>query len=130
MYTPLSNHESHPQVLRDLIESYSFGTLVTAGTAGLLATHLPLLLDSDGHRLRGHMARANQQWQRLDEDPVLAIFQGPHAYISPTFYEAEFAVPTWNYVVVHVTGTAHIIDDLASARGRLDELVNHSEEHG
>ena len=130
MYTPPSNRESRPQVLRDLIESYSFGTLVTTRDEGLEATHLPLLLDSEGKRLRGHMARANRQWQCFGEGPVLAIFQGPHAYISPTFYEADFAVPTWNYVAVHVTGTPRIIDDPASVRSLLDYLVAHNDKHG
>ncbi len=130
MYTPPSNRESRPEVLRDLIESYSFGTLVTTGGAGPEATHLPFLMSSDGKRLRGHMARANRQWQRFDEGPVLAIFQGPHAYISPTFYEAEFAVPTWNYVALHVTGTALIVDDPTTVRGFLDDLVAHNDEQG
>ena len=77
------------------------------------ASHLPLLLDraAGPHgALVGHMARANPQWRDLDGQPVLAVFSGPHAYVSPSWYEAEGVVPTWNYVAVHATGTFRLTD--------------------
>jgi transcriptional regulator len=71
------------------------------------------------------MARANDQWQRLQGGgEVLAIFQGPHAYISPSWYEAELAVPTWNYVAVHAYGIATLIEEDAALTRMLGELVH------
>jgi transcriptional regulator len=130
MYTPASNRESRPEVLRELIATYPFACLVSSGDDGPEATHLPMLLSDDGQRLRGHMARANDQWQHFANGPLLAIFRGPHAYISPTYYEAEFAVPTWNYVAVHATGTARLINDAQDVRELLDDLIVSSDRHG
>mgnify|MGYP002640144407 CR=1 FL=1 len=130
MYTPASNRESRPEVLRQLIAAYPFACIVTTAGGAPEATHLPLLLSDDGKRLRGHMARANNQWRHFADAPLLAIFQGPHAYISPTYYEAAFAVPTWNYVAVHATGTARLVDDAVAVRELLDDLIASSERHG
>src|SRR5262249_7747423 len=77
-------------------------------------THLPFLLErtTGPHGvLLGHVARANPHWQGLDGQPVLAVFSGPHAYVSPTWYEAENVVPTSNYVAVHAYGTCRLVDD-------------------
>jgi transcriptional regulator len=76
------------------------------------------------------MARGNAHWQTLNDGPVLAIFQGPHAYISPTYYAAEFAVPTWNYVAIHATGTARIIEDPTAVQQLLDDLIAASDGNG
>lgn len=130
MYAPAANREARPDILREWIAAYPFACLASACDDGLEATHLPLLITADGQRLRGHMAHANGQWQRFGDSPVLAVFQGPHAYISPTYYEADFAVPTWNYVAVHATGTARIINDDAAVRDLLDELIAESDQHG
>jgi transcriptional regulator len=73
---------------------------------------MPFLLERDGS-LVGHMARANPQWQDLDGQPVLVVFSGPHAYVSPSWYEADNVVPTWNYVAVHAYGTLRLVDDVA-----------------
>jgi transcriptional regulator len=113
MYIPASFAQTDPQKLFELIESHSFGVLVSAAD-GMSATHLPLLLRRDPAphgRLVGHMARANPQWRAIDGREVLCIFSGPHAYVSPTWYETENTVPTWNYVAVHVYGTCRVIDD-------------------
>lgn len=107
MYTPPSFAVDDRDRLFDCIERYSFATLITSNN-GVLVSHLPLLLDRDvgkQGRLVGHMARANPQWQPADGGDAIAIFHGPHTYISPTWYEAENVVPTWNYVAVHVHGT-------------------------
>jgi transcriptional regulator len=97
------------------IQRYSFATLITAAGQVPIATHLPLLatLHGDELRLVGHLARANPQWRDLEAHPVLAVFSGPHAYISPTHYEQERNVPTWNYVAVHATGRARLVTDAA-----------------
>ena len=116
MYTPAQFALHDPAALFDLIERYSFGLLVSQHDGEPLATHLPLLADRtatpQGH-LTGHMARANPQWQQADGRQVLAVFSGPHAYISPSWYDAANVVPTWNYVAVHVYGTFHAIHDEA-----------------
>jgi transcriptional regulator len=78
------------------------------------ASHLPFLLDSDvgdNGTLMGHMARANPQWTQIAGQTALALFSGPHAYVSPTWYQADHVVPTWNYVAVHAYGTVEVIED-------------------
>lgn len=80
------------------------------------ASHLPIMIEkaTGSHGcLIGHMARANPQWQQASGQRVLTIFSGPHAYISPTWYEAEQVVPTWNYAAVHVYGNFQLIEDPA-----------------
>ena len=114
MYCPQSFAVTDLDVLHDFIESHSFGTLVSIGASVPTASHLPLLLDrtrGPAGTLIGHLAAANPQAARADGKVVLAIFQGPDAYISPTWYEEENVVPTWNYVAVHATGILKRIID-------------------
>jgi transcriptional regulator len=114
MYIPAAFHETDPATLFDLIRQYSFGLLVSEFDGEPFASHLPILLDrsfAPHGCLVGHMARANPQWQQAAGQTVLAVFSGPHAYISPTWYEAGKVVPTWNYAAVHVYGTFRAIDD-------------------
>lgn len=116
MYIPQAFLESNLPALHGFIEQYSFGLLVSQRDGSPFATHLPLLLDraSGGlGTLVGHVARANPQWEQLHEREVLAVFTGPHAYISPTWYEAAHAVPTWNYVAVHAYGRVRLVEDEA-----------------
>jgi transcriptional regulator len=103
--------------LHDFIEQNSFGLLVSRVDGGPFASHLPFLLErtAEPHgTLVGHMARANPQWREAGGQTLLAVFSGPHAYISPTWYEDEHVVPTWNYTAVHVYGRATIIEDEAA----------------
>ena len=115
MYTPTHFAEESKEVLHALIREHAFGVLVTGGEAGLQATHLPFLLDEarEGPAvLQGHVARANAQWKALASgEEALAIFRGPHAYISPSGYVMPEAVPTWNYVAVHVYGRPRVVDE-------------------
>ncbi len=114
MYIPAAFAEPNLGRLHDFIEQYSFGLIVSQIAGQPFATHLPLLLERDAGRqgtLVGHVARANPHWQAGDDHTVLAVFSGPHAYISPTWYETANVVPTWNYVAVHALGKMHIIDD-------------------
>jgi transcriptional regulator len=114
MYVPPHFAESNPATLHDFIEGHSFGLLVSQAGGVPFASHLPFLLDRTAGphgTLVGHMARANPQWHELADRSVLAVFSGPHAYISPTWYEAANVVPTWNYVAVHATGRARVIED-------------------
>jgi transcriptional regulator len=122
MYVPAAFRESDPGKLFDLIEHYSFGLLVSQSEDRPFATHLPMLLERSAGplgRLIGHVARANPHWKTAAGQKVLAIFSGPHAYISPSWYESDNVVPTWNYVAVHVYGTLRAIEDT----GRLLEIV-------
>jgi transcriptional regulator len=114
MYIPAAFREDDTQKLFDLIEQNSFGLLVSDFDGTPFATHLPLLLDrtiAPNGCLIGHMARANPHWEKADGKSVLAVFAGPHAYVSPTWYEADNVVPTWNYVAVHASGTFHAIHE-------------------
>jgi transcriptional regulator len=114
MYVPPHFAETDPTTLHEFIECHSFGLLVSLAGGVPFVSHLPFLLDRhfEPHgTLVGHMARANPQWHELDGQTALAVFSGPHAYVSPTWYEAEGVVPTWNYVAVHAYGRATVVDD-------------------
>jgi transcriptional regulator len=115
MYVPKAFQQTDPAELRRFVERHGFAVLCSTGEDGFpFASHLPLLWDrcaaSPGH-LVGHMARANPQWRHADGKPVLAVFAGPHVYVSPSWYQAEDVVPTWNYVAVHVTGIFRAIHE-------------------
>ncbi len=112
--------------LHGLIEAYSFGMLINNDDTGPFVSHLPFMLDrTDGPNgtLHFHMARANPQWQNFDGE-VLALFRGPHSYISPTWYEPlKPAVPTWNYAVVHAYGRPRRIEDPAALHAHQERLA-------
>lgn len=116
---PLNTWENQPEVL-DFIQKNSFATLFSQVEGIPWATHLPLYLEakSDGKFvLHGHLAKANPQWKQLVQaEEVLAVFQGPHAYISSSWYTHE-NVPTWNYLAVHVYGRVRLIEG--------EELMHH-----
>ncbi|HXE29532.1 MAG TPA: FMN-binding negative transcriptional regulator [Stellaceae bacterium] len=119
MYVPQHFEESRVPVLHRTMREIGFATLVTIGTDGLIASHVPLLLDPEPTpfgTLSGHLARANSQWTGAASDvEALAIFLGPHAYVSPSWYptkaESGKVVPTWNYVAIHAYGKLRLIDD-------------------
>jgi transcriptional regulator len=130
MYVPTAFRESDQRKLHDFIEAHGFGLLVSTLDGGLHATHLPFLLERGAGRqgrLLGHLARANPQWRELEGREVLVVFSGPHAYVSPTWYQAEEVVPTWNYVAVHAYGTCLLVDDPAGVAGLLSRTVAHYE---
>ncbi|HEX4943928.1 MAG TPA: FMN-binding negative transcriptional regulator [Usitatibacteraceae bacterium] len=112
-YNPRHFRVDDREALERFIAAHAFGALVSAGRAGLSVSHLPFLPErgaSGQLRLLGHMARANGHWQELESaGEVLAIFEGPHAYVSPGWYADHPSVPTWNYVVVHGRGTARLL---------------------
>jgi transcriptional regulator len=117
MYVPPAFAERNLAKLHDFIEHNSFGLLVSQVNGRPFASHLPFLLERQtgpNGTLIGHMARANPQWREAHGHDGLAIFSGPHAYISPTWYEAAQVVPTWNYVAVHASGPFQILDDIPS----------------
>src|SRR5262245_15668795 len=126
MYTPAAFAEADLTRLHDLIEQNSFGLLVSQVEGLPFATHLPFLLDrTAGPRgtLACHVARANPQWRDVGGQTALAIFSGPHAYISPTWYEAEQVVPTWNYAAVHVYGRVQVVEDEGALLDIVQKMV-------
>lgn len=103
-----------------------FTIMISCTNEGPFATHLPLVIREDGDRLtlRGHVAKANPHWRHLEQQPnCLAIFHGPHSYISPTSYNTCEAVPTWNYGTVHVYGNARVFAGPEELLGVLHELI-------
>jgi transcriptional regulator len=135
MYIPAHFDETRLEVLHGLMRAQPFATVVTLSSDGINANHIPLHLDvAQGSlgALRGHVARANPMWSdRIGDTDALAIFQGPHTYVSPTFYptkrEHGKVVPTWNYAVVHARGPLRVIDDPAWLRTQLEALVSRHE---
>ncbi|MBW7901576.1 MAG: FMN-binding negative transcriptional regulator [Rhodocyclaceae bacterium] len=132
MYCPAHFAETRPEVLHALMRARPLATLVTAGDDGPAADHIPFVLDlpDDGPGvLRGHVARANPMWRRLaDGDvPALAVFHGPDAYVTPSWYpgkrEHGRAVPTWNYAIVHARGPLRAIDDPDWLRAHVEALT-------
>lgn len=110
MYTPPHFVEKSETKLAALITANAFGAMVSVVDGKATATHIPFLFDQAAGTLIGHMAKANSQWRTLAAAPdVLVIFQGPHAYVSPTWYSSP-GVPTWNYAIVHVHGRVETFD--------------------
>lgn len=124
MYIPKYFQMTDQVQIREVIEEYSFATLISQYMGSPYATHLPLYVDAEMKNIYGHFARANPQWKDIEQQTVLVIFQGPHCYISPTWYETKHAVPTWNYVTVHVTGKLEIITDEQLIEENLIKLVD------
>lgn len=110
------------------MERRPFATLVSVAGGEMEITHLPLTPVREGEKvvLVGHMARANPHWRMLARGKLTAVFHGAHAYITPKWYEKN-DVPTWNYSVVHATGSAVLIEDEAGVLGCLRDLTRHVE---
>lgn len=127
MYRPPAFAEEDPELIAAMIARAGLAVLVGQGPDGLFATHLPLRWDRDRGMLEGHMAAANPH-PRLGAHDALAVFAGPHGYVSPGFYpsKAEHGrqVPTWNYEAVHVHGRAEWFSDPARLRGQLERLTD------
>ncbi|MEM7209476.1 MAG: FMN-binding negative transcriptional regulator [Pseudomonadota bacterium] len=123
MYIPPNMGIAERSECEAFIASNSFAVLTSSD---LQVTHLPLVLSEDCTRLRGHFARANRHWRQLEEQRVVAVFSGPHAYISPSWYADSPAVPTWNYAAVHVYGTVKLTSDEMLAE-TLDQMLQHFE---
>jgi transcriptional regulator len=124
MYIPQPFREDDTAKLVEFMQAHSFATLVTVVKGFPVASHVPLVTTQQNGSvtLSGHLAKANPQWQAFNGDESLAIFTGPHAYISPTLYENQESVPTWNYIAVHAYGVPKIIT-LADAPEAMDEMI-------
>ncbi len=131
MYVPDRYAEQDPATIRAFIDAHPFALLVTTRGGAPHATHLPLLLegDVDSGSVVGHVAKGNPQWRDFDgETEALAVFHGPHAYVSPTWYGATPYVPTWNYAAVHLAGRPVVIDDHDEHRRALALLTERFED--
>jgi len=117
MYIPSHFEEQRVEVLQDLVRLHPLATFVVAVPGELCVSHIPMILEPRGQfgTLVGHVARANPLWQQLGQASAVAIFQGPQAYVSPSWYPSKHhhgrAVPTWNYVTVHAHGIARAVED-------------------
>ena len=124
MYVP-AQFAGADQHAIEVMRAHGFALLVSCTPDGdPFATHCPLVASADGRTLRGHIARANLHWQAWERDArILAVFSGPHAYISPTLYASRQSVPTWNYIAVHATGSVRCLHAVEDKRAVLDALI-------
>lgn len=135
MYLPSHFKEERTAVVHGLIRDHPLGTLVTLGPQGLDSNHLPFQIDPEPRpfgTLRAHVARANPMWREFSQDvEALAIFQGPQAYVTPSWYptkqENGKVVPTWNYLVAHAYGPLRVVEDTAWLRNFVEGLTNRFE---
>jgi len=135
MYLPKSFEENASAPTKEFIRQHPLATLITLGSEGLCADHIPLLIptkDTPGLMLQGHVARANPIWQCIEaRGEILAVFQDPGRYITPSWYatktESKRVVPTWNYIAVHAYGEAVAIHDPAWLRTFLERLTDQHE---
>ncbi len=112
MYIPKHFKQEDKEAIAQLVCEFGFATLISAGTNIPFATHIPLELEINGEEwtLHGHMARANPQWKNYETNPeVLAVFMGPHTYVSPSWYNHR-NVPTWNYLAAHLIGKVKLVE--------------------
>jgi transcriptional regulator len=128
MYNPRSYRNEDRDELFALIRGYNFATLFTHKGGESFATHLPFMIDAERGvhgTLIAHMARANPHWRAFEgAPPSLVVFVGPHAYISPAWYEEQDTVPTWNYAVAHATGTPRLVTGETELRAMVMRLVD------
>jgi transcriptional regulator len=135
MYMPSHFEETRVEVLHKLIREHSLAVMVTLGPEGLNANHIPFEIEpapAPFGTLRGHVARSNPVWREFSKDvQALLVFQGPQAYITPSWYETKKetgkVVPTYNYIVVHAYGPMRAIEDRAWLRGLVERLTHRHE---
>jgi len=125
MYVPQAFRIEELDDTLDVLRQHPFATLVSVVEGEPVASHVPILFRRDGDELTllGHLAKANPHWRALETVSSLAIFHGPHGYVSPTWYVSRPNVPTWNYVAVHAYGRARLIEDPARVIEGLQELT-------
>ena len=127
MYIPEFNRVRDRADTVSFVQANPFAILVSPSEGGPFATHIPILAREADNQvvLHGHMAKANSHWGLLqDGQESLAIFHGPHAYISPSLYESRESVPTWNYAAVHVYGQARVVAEPERLLEEVREIIN------
>lgn len=131
MYIPKHYAVTDRSKMYEFIKSNSFGILFSHTGSEPMASHLPFVLDQDGGEqgiILGHMAKANRQWRYADGQQVLVVFHGPNTYVSPTWYQEQDTVPTWNYVAVHATGVFKSVQDRPGLEESVGRLTHQHEE--
>jgi len=125
VYSPPYNRLQDRAQLVAFMRQHNFPVLVTGSGGSLRASHLPALVQEEGGELAldMHMARANEQWRHFDDTEALVIFSGPHAYISPRWYEDTERVPTWNYAAAHLYGIPTLVTDPGAKHASQRRLV-------
>jgi len=130
MYSPKFNQVHERSILLEAMRAYSFATVFGPASgepadARAVATHLPLVVKDEGEHgvLEGHFAKANPHWQTLAGREALAVFLGPHSYVSPALYTKPLSVPTWNYIAIHAYGTLSLVEDDAGKEALLAGLI-------
>ncbi|MCA0237224.1 MAG: FMN-binding negative transcriptional regulator [Bacteroidetes bacterium] len=126
MYLPHHFTQTDTATLVAFMRQYAFATIVSEVDGKPCASHLPFVVEwkEDGTiQLLAHFAKANPQWQTLEGQTALVIFNEPHAYISPSLYDKELSVPTWNYIAVHAYGHATLITEEAAVRELLEKQI-------
>ena len=129
MYIPKSNLFPNREEAIAFMKQFSFATIVTSINNLPIATHLPFLVEEheDKILLKSHFAKANEQWKAIGESTILVIFTEQHAYISPSNYEKEQNVPTWNYISVHAYGMGKLITEHQAVMGLLENSIDNYE---
>jgi transcriptional regulator len=125
MYSPSYNRLEDRAELLEFMRAHSFAVLVTGTDGTLHASHLPVMIHPHGDKIviDTHMAKNNPQWREFFDDEVMVIFAGPHAYVSPRWYEERERVPTWNYAAVHAYGIPQIIESRTEKHASQRRLV-------
>lgn len=123
MYIPRHFEIDDKEEAFAFIEANAFGQLISTVSGRLFSSHIPFLLDADGSKVVGHLAQENPQHKELDQAEVLVTFQGPHDYISPSWYSAP-GVPTWNYQAVHLYGQCRVFHNPEKLKSIVDSLTN------
>jgi transcriptional regulator len=130
MYSPKFNQVADRAILIEAMRAYSFSVLFgpqshPEAPTPLVATHLPLVVKDEGEHglIEGHFAKANRHWESLAGRETLAVFSGPHSYVSPTLYVEPLSVPTWNYIAVHAYGTLSLVEDEHGKEELLSGLI-------
>jgi len=119
------------KVIVAFMQQFDFAAVVSHSDTGFVASHVPVLIREVGSELQivGHVARGNSHWRLMErQTESMVIFQGPHAYVSPTWYAVSPAVPTWNYAVVHAYGAARVREDATFITGVVEDLTRRYEE--
>lgn len=125
MYIPPYYKQTDEQKLVDFMKAFNFASLISSRNEKIRATHLPFVIEQRADKLYlvSHLAKANPQWNEFLENELLIIFQGPHGYVSPTHYEKQQNVPTWNYIAVHAYGKAVIIDEYSQVIALMEKTI-------
>jgi len=131
VYIPTPFLVEDRKVIVAFMQQFDFAAVVSHSDTGFVASHVPVLIREVGSELHivGHVARGNSHWRLMQSQAEsMVIFQGPHAYVSPTWYAVSPAVPTWNYAVVHAYGAARVREDATFIAGVVEDLTRRYEE--